>query len=190
MFRVSKFLPSTCKVVQKWETRVRTLAYTNYNAGRKVAVQTLQAGDRLGFKHNAGQSIFPNPPDIPFTMHSGFLTWFQTLKKKLSIRTVSCVGAASLGPNWYTSSWITGTVLTSITFVYPLINTIIQLSVCINEGQLMSLRERQRIVYWHIFNVYDLNTVSFMLLWSDWQMVKMVLSNILYFYRLKQINWT
>lgn len=103
---------------------------------------------------------------------------------------VLCWGCKSRSKLIYYSSWITGTVLTSITFVYPVINTIIQLSVCINEGQLMSLRERQRIVYWHIFNVYDLNTVSFMLLWPDWQMVKMVLSNILYFYRLKQINWT
>lgn len=182
MLRVSKFLSSTCKVVQNGETRVMTLVYTNYNAGHNVTVLTLRQ------ETDWDSSTIQDRVFCRIHQTFYYVLRFSHLisdTNEETANTVSCVGAASLGSNWYSSSWITGTVLTSIAFVYQLINTIIHVSVCIIDGQLKSLRERQRILYWHIFNVYDLFTVSLMLPWPDWQMVKMVLSNILYFYRNK-----
>lgn len=191
MFRVSKFLPSTCKVVQKMRDTGEDIGL--YKLQRRTQSRCADPSGRrqTGIQTQCRTEYFAESTRHTFYYALRFSHLISdTNEETVNTYGVLCWGCKSRSKLIYYSSWITGTVLTSITFVYPVINTIIQLSVCINEGQLMSFRERQRIVYWHIFNVYDLNTVSFMLLWPDWQMVKMVLSNILYFYRLKQINWT
>lgn len=49
-----KVLAIYVDIVQNGETRVRTLAYTNYDTGHNLAVLTLQTGDRVWVKQNAG----------------------------------------------------------------------------------------------------------------------------------------
>nr|XP_022292089.1 uncharacterized protein LOC111103253 isoform X3 [Crassostrea virginica] len=57
-------------IVLNGASKVRTMAYTNYDAGPNLAVLSLQTGDRVWVKHWSGQGYHCNGP---LTTFSGFL---------------------------------------------------------------------------------------------------------------------
>ena len=59
-------------IVLNGASKVRTMAYTNYDAGPNLAVLSLQTGDRVWVKHWSGQGYWTHS-DGPITTFSGFL---------------------------------------------------------------------------------------------------------------------
>nr|XP_022292090.1 uncharacterized protein LOC111103254 [Crassostrea virginica] len=58
-------------IVLNGETKVRIMAYNNFDAGPNLAVLSLQTGDRVWVKHYGGQGYLTNSD--PITTFSGFL---------------------------------------------------------------------------------------------------------------------
>ena len=59
-------------IVLNGASKVRTMAYTNYDAGPNLAVLSLQTGDRVWIKHYSGQGYWTESTG-PITTFSGFL---------------------------------------------------------------------------------------------------------------------
>ena len=59
-------------IVLNGATKVRTMAYTNHDAGPNLAVLSLQTGDRVWVIHKGGQGYWTHS-DGPITTFSGFL---------------------------------------------------------------------------------------------------------------------
>ena len=57
-------------IVLNGANKVRTMAQTNYDAGPKLAVLSLQTGDRVWIKRYAGKGYYH---DGPITTFSGFI---------------------------------------------------------------------------------------------------------------------
>ena len=61
-------------IVLNDRTVLRTMAYSNYDAGPNLAVLSLRQEDRVWVRHAEGRGYF-NDPTRPLTTFSGFLLW-------------------------------------------------------------------------------------------------------------------